>query len=136
MNLTIAPARLNVAAGGSFSINLLVNNVQNLQKVSVTLSYDPTVIEFDSGLEGIIMKQDGTQTLFSASKVADGQVVVEVSRQGGTSGISRGGALAALRFKALAGGKVTLAFGSVHVEAFDGSQMAVNPTQSEITVLN
>jgi general secretion pathway protein D len=136
MNLTIAPARLNVAAGGTFSINLLVNNVVNMQKISFTLTYDPTTIEFDSGLEGIIMRQDGTQTIFSATKVAEGQVSVEVSRLGGAQGISRGGALAALRFRALAAGKAPIAFGSVHAEAFDGGAITVNATEAEITVLN
>ena len=134
MNLTIAPARLNVAAGGTFSVNLLVNNVVNLQKVSFVMTYDPTTIDFDSGLEGIIMKQDGTQTMFSATKTADGQLSVEVSRLGGTQGISNGGALAALRFRALAGGKAAIAFGSVHAEAFDGSPITVNASDAEITV--
>ncbi|HZI94276.1 MAG TPA: cohesin domain-containing protein [Patescibacteria group bacterium] len=134
MNLTIAPARLNVAAGGTFSVNLLVNNAVNLQKVTFTMTYDPTSIEFDSGLEGIIMKQDGAQTVFSANKIADGQVAVEVARLGGSQGISNGGALAALRFRALAGGKANIAFGSVHAEAFDGSAITVNASEAEITV--
>jgi len=80
------------------------------------------------------MKQDGAQTVFSASKVADGQVAVEVSRLGGSQGISNGGALAALRFRALAGGKANIAFGSVHAEAFDGTTITVNASEAEITV--
>ena len=136
MNLTIAPARLTVAAGGSFSVNMLVNNVVNMQKISFVLTYDPTTIEFDSGLEGIIMKQDGTQTIFSATKAAEGQVAVEVSRLGGLQGISRGGALAALRFKALAAGKSPIAFGSIHAETHDGANINVSAAEAEITVSN
>ncbi len=136
MNLTIAPARLTVAAGGSFSVNLLVNNVTDLQKVSFTVTYDPRTIDFDSGLEGIIMKQDGTQTMFSASKTSDGQAVVEVSRLGGSQGISRGGALAALRFRTLAGGRSPISIMAVHAETFDGTPIQVNPGQAEITVAN
>ena len=134
MNLTIAPAALTVAAGGTFSVNLLVNNVLNLQKISFTLMYDATSIDFDSGLEGIIMKQDGSQTLFSANKVGEGQVAVEIARLGGSQGISSGGALAALRFRALAGGRARISFGPVHAEAFDGSNIAVNPSEAVITV--
>ena len=136
MNLTVAPARLTVAAGGSFSVNLLVNNVVNLQKISFVLTYDPATIEFDSGLEGIIMKQDGTQTVFSATKAAEGQVAVEISRLGGVAGISRGGALAALRFRALAAGKAMIAFGTVHAEAHDGANIPVSSAEAEITVSN
>ncbi len=136
MNLTIAPARLNVAAGGSFSVNLLVNNVSDLQKIALTLTYDPTSVEFDSGLEGALMKQDGTQTIFSAAKTADGQVTVELERLGGASGISRGGAMASLRFLALAGGKASIAFGPVSAAAFDGRQIEVNAGQADITVVN
>ncbi len=136
MNLTIAPARLTVAAGGAFSVNLLVNNVVNLQKVSMTLTYDPAAVDFDSALEGIIMKQDGTQTLFSATKVADGQVALEVARLGGSQGISRGGALAALRFRATAPGKSTVAISQMRAEAFDGSAVMVNLSTAEITVSN
>ena len=134
MNLTIAPAGLTVAAGGTFSINLLVNNVVNLQKISFILMYDATSIDFDSGLEGIIMKQDGSQTIFSASKLMEGQVAVEVSRLGGSQGISNGGALAALRFRALAGGKARITIGAMHAEAFDGSPINVNPGEAVITV--
>jgi len=136
MNLTIAPARLTVAAGGTFSINLLVNNVTDLQKISFTVTYDPTTIDFDSGLEGIIMKQDGTQTMFSASKVADGQASVELSRLGGSQGISRGGALAALRFRTLAGGRSPISVTAVHAETFGGTPIQVNSGQAEITVAN
>jgi len=136
MNLTIAPARLTVASGGTFSINLLVNNVSNLQKISFTITYDPTTIDFDSGLEGIIMKQDGTQTMFSAAKASDGQATVEIARLGGTEGISRGGALAALRFRSLAGGRSPIGIVSVHAETYDGTSIEVNTSQAEITVAN
>ncbi|HKY31440.1 MAG TPA: cohesin domain-containing protein [Candidatus Polarisedimenticolia bacterium] len=134
MNLTIAPARLNVVPGGTFSLNLLVNNVTGLQKVSFTLTYDPATVDFDSALEGIIMKQDGTQTLFTANKTGDGQVAIEVTRQGGAAGISRGGALAAVRFRALAAGRTRIGFGPVHAETFDGGTLQVNSVDAEITV--
>ena len=134
MNLTIAPARLNVVAGGTFSLNLLVNNVPNLQKIAFTLTYDPATVEFDSALEGIIMKSDGTQTQFSATKTGEGQVTVELTRLGGAAGVSRGGALAAIRFRALAAGKARVGFGPVRAEAFDGSGVSVNSVDAEITV--
>ncbi len=136
MNMTIAPARLNVVEGGTFSLNLLVNNVSNLQKVSFVLTYDPTTIDFDSALEGIIMKSDGTQTQFSATKTGEGQVTVDLVRLGGTAGISRGGALAAIRFRALAGGKTRVGFGPVRAETFDGGALQVNSVDAEITVAN
>jgi general secretion pathway protein D len=134
MNLTIAPARLAVVAGGTFSLNLLVNNVPNLQKIAFTLTYDPTTMEFDSALEGIIMKSDGTQTQFSATKTGEGQVTVELTRLGGAAGVSRGGALAAIRFRALAAGLGRVGFGPVRAEAFDGKGVSVNSVDAEITV--
>ncbi|MGH9869877.1 MAG: cohesin domain-containing protein [Candidatus Polarisedimenticolia bacterium] len=134
MNMTIAPARLSVVTGGTFSLNLLVNNVTNLQKVAFTLTYDPATVDFDSALEGIIMKSDGTQTQFSATKTGPGQVQVELTRLGGSAGISRGGALAAVRFRALAAGKARVGFGPVRAETFEGGALTVNSVDAEITV--
>ncbi len=136
MNLSIAPARMTVAAGGSFSVNVLVNNATELQKVSFVMTYDPTTLDFDSALEGILMRQDGVQTVFSAAKSAEGQVALEVARQGGSGGVSRAGALAALRFRAIAAGKSAVSFATVRAEAFNGAPLAVSPAPAEITVSN
>ena len=63
-------------------------------------------------------------------------MAVEVSRLGGVQGISRGGALVALRFRALAAGKAPIAFGTVHAETHDGANITVNAAEAEITVSN
>ena len=136
MILSIAPARLNVVAGGTFSINLLVSNVRELQKVGLTMTYDPTSVDFDSALEGALLKQDGTQTSFTATKDAEGQIRLEIARLGGASGISRGGALASLRFRAIAGGKAQIGFGSVLATTFTEEPIEVRPEPADITVVD
>jgi hypothetical protein len=136
MNLTIAPARLTVMTGRTFSVNLLVNNVVDLQKVELTILYDPTTIDYDSALEGVLLKSDGAQTHFTHQKVSDGVASIQIERVGAAAGVSRGGALAAIRFRSLAAGQADIAFGAAVAQTAAGEPIAVNMTEAEITVAN
>jgi len=136
MNLSLAPVRLAVAAGGTFSLNILVNNATDLQKIGFSVMYDPATIDFDSALEGVMMKSDGSQTTFSAQKMTDGLASIEIHRVGAATGITRGGALAAMRFRSLAGGTTQVSFGPVTAETSAGTAVTVNTTDAEITVAN
>jgi len=136
MNLSIAPVRLTVAAGGTFSLNILVNNATDLQKIGLSVMYDARTIDFDSALEGVMMKSDGSQTTFSAQKMSDGLASIEITRVGAATGITRGGALAAMRFRALAGGATEVSFGPVVAETSAGTSLTVNTTDAQVTVAN
>ncbi|MFQ5702317.1 MAG: hypothetical protein ACE5HU_10790, partial [Acidobacteriota bacterium] len=83
---------------------------------------------------GILMKSDGSQTFFSAEKTGAGMATIEIDRIGAEAGISRGGALAALRFIAGALGRTTITFATVVAESSQGKPITVHTVPAEITV--
>jgi len=134
MVLALAPGRLTVAGGGGFAFNVMVASVSNLQKLRFTLKYDPAIAEFDQGLEGIFLRSDGTQTSFSAQKVADGTLFVEAGRLGGDKGISGSGSVAALRFRPLAPGRTFFNLMGALAEDPAGRPLPVNSSGADVTV--
>jgi hypothetical protein len=134
VTVALAPGRITVAGQGGFAFNVMVAGASNMQRLSLTVKFDPAVAEFDHGLEGIFMRADGTPTQFSAQKAGDGTVNVEIRRTSGDKGVSGSGSTAALRFKPVAPGRTLINI--VRAEAVDpaGRPIPVNPSGADVTV--
>ena len=134
VTVALAPGRLTVAGGGGFAFNIMVAGATDLQSFGIVLKYDPAVAEFDQGLEGIFMRADGAATTFSAQKVADGTVNVEVKRSGAPHGVSGSGSVAAIRFKPVAPGRTLI--NVIRATAMDasGRPIPANPSGADVTV--
>ena len=134
VTVALAPGRLTVAGGGGFAFNLMVAGASNLQKMSLTLKYDPAVAEFDQGLEGIFMRADGTQTQFTAQKAGDGTLNVELRRVSGVKGVSGSGAAAAIRFRPVGPGRTLVNIIRAVAEDPAGKPIPVNPSGADVTI--
>jgi hypothetical protein len=134
VTVALAPGRLTVAGGGGFAFNVMVAGATGLQKLSITLKYDPGVAEFDQGLEGIFMRADGTQTTFAATKAGDGMVNLEIARVGGDKGASGNGSVAAVRFKPVAAGRTLVNIVRAVAEDPQGRPITVNASGADVTV--
>src|SRR5437588_9822973 len=78
----------------------VVTNVEDLAEGTLTVSYDPKVLEFRQAFEGEFLKREGTATVVTAANPSTGTVVVQLMRGEGAKGVSGAGVLATLAFVA------------------------------------
>ena len=58
----------------------MVTNIEDLAEGTLTVSYDPKVLEFRQAFEGEFLKREGTATVVTAANPATGTVVVQLAR--------------------------------------------------------
>jgi general secretion pathway protein D len=98
--LSVLPADRTAAVGEEVRLDVLVTNVEDLAEGTLTVSYDPKVLEFRQAFEGEFLKREGTATVVTAANPATGTVVVQLARGAGAKGVSGAGVLATLAFVA------------------------------------
>lgn len=134
LTVALAPARITVAGGGGFAFNVMVAEASDLQEITLSIKYDAAVAEFDRGLEGVLMRADGTATRFVAQEEGKGTVRLELKRLGGRRGASGSGSIAAIRFRPVNPGRTLVNIVSAVALAPNGSSIPVNPTGADVTV--
>ena len=108
-SVTLVPSKTIYSVGESVATDMLIFNAMNVGSVPFHLTYNPDVLQFVSGAQGTFLNEDGTQTVFFANATID-EVVVGLSRLGGSSGASGDGVLATFEFLATGAGDGGLGF--------------------------
>jgi general secretion pathway protein D len=98
--LSVLPADRTASVGEEIRLDVLVTNIEDLAEGTLTVSYDPRVLEFRQAFEGEFLKREGTATVVTAANPATGTVVVQLTRGEGAKGVSGAGVLATLAFVA------------------------------------
>jgi len=117
-SVRLVPAKTSYAVGEQIVLNIAMENGGNVGSVPFHLRYNSEVLQFlPPATEGPFMGADGTSTVFLASDVAGGgEVVVGLSRLGGTKGAFGSGVLATFQFMAVAPGDAGFAFTGASVK--------------------
>jgi general secretion pathway protein D len=103
------PAALNVKAGSTFAVNVLLNGVQNVNSVPVQISYDPNKLQVVNISNGGFLSQDGQAVaLVHRDDSSSGTLQVTASRPPGSGGISGQGSVITLTMMAKAPGQSSL----------------------------
>jgi len=122
LHVTPQPARATVAfspiadalsLGRTVSFPVEVRNVADTFYSAIDIAYDPTILEFHGAIEGTFLNRHGADpTSFQAAlqNGKPGRIIVGISRLGRIGGVSGGGTLLSLSFKAIRSGTTTLAF--------------------------
>jgi hypothetical protein len=111
------PSAERVLVGQQVTVSVQIASGTDVGHVPFHLTFDPTVLSFESGLEGQFLASDGWQTVFFASPATDGnRIVVGLSRLGAAEGIDGGGVLCTLIFSAIGPGNAQLGFQSQKVK--------------------
>jgi general secretion pathway protein D len=92
---------------GPYTVPISIVNVSRLSTVSLTLTFDPTLLRVRSVQEGSFMRSAGANAAF-AQQIAPGRVDITITRAGDATGASGTGLLAAVLFDAVAPGNATL----------------------------
>ena len=112
--LTLMPPAISTQVGEEVRIDLTGHNVPSIEKTSMTIAYDPKILEFHQVIEGTFWKDQEVPPSLSVSDVPNsGQVVIQMGRSGQT--VKGNGHLATLVFKAKTEGKASL---QIHRSSF------------------
>jgi general secretion pathway protein D len=107
--LSFLPPDRTAAVGEEIRLDVMVANIEDLAEGTLTISYDPKVLEFRQAFEGEFLKREGTATVVTAANPATGTVAVRLTRGEGAKGVSGAGVLATLAFVAKEAGSSPVA---------------------------
>lgn len=111
--------------GGPYTVPISINNASRLSAITVTVSYDPTILRVRTVQDGSFMRQGGITASFTPRiDAAAGRVDIAIARAGDQTGASGAGLLAALLFDALSPGSSAISVTGV-ASAPDGTPIAL-----------
>jgi general secretion pathway protein D len=118
--------------GGLFTVPVTISNVSDVGAASLTVTYDPSVLQAVSVSGGTFMAQGGaTPTFVPEIDAAAGRVNLAFTRA--EAGASGQGLLAGIQFKAISPGTAQLAISGV-VTGVGGQAIAVRPVPAAVIV--
>jgi len=96
------------AAGGPYTVPISINGASRLSVVSLTITYDASVLRVRSVQEGTFMRQGGVRPTFTQDvDPAAGRIDIALTRADDAAGASGSGLLAAILFDPVGIGTVT-----------------------------
>lgn len=133
--LELKPADASAGVGQDVRFDLVVSNVKDLYGAIVTLSYDPSVVDFKSASEGGFLKQDGQQTSFLFSNnIKAGTVDLYVTRIGDVGGVEGTGSICTVVFQTKTAGGTSVAFKTARLNNFSREQLKSALSGAKVTV--
>ena len=93
--------------GGPYTVPISITNVSRLSTITLTVTYDPSLIRVRSVQEGSFMRTGGVNATFT-QQIAPGRVDITIVRAADATGATGTGLIAALLIDAVAAGPVTL----------------------------
>jgi general secretion pathway protein D len=132
-HLGCSPPTLIATPGSDFNQVIQVTGGADIARMTMTLEWDDSLLSYRSINAGNFFRQSGGSPSFQFRRVGTNQVRIETGLPGGRSA-SGVGAVALLRFRALAEGTSPLRF--VAVEAYDsqGRQLEADVTDGRVVV--
>lgn len=113
----LVPSGTEFNVGDTVTIQVIIENAENVGSVPYHLRYDSNVLLFQNRAEGPFLSADGTTTVFLAAPLGEGgEIVVGHSRMGGGEGASGAGTLAVFEFVAINPGNCGFAFTGASVK--------------------
>lgn len=120
--------------GGPYTVPISINGVSRLSTVTLTLTFNPTVVRPRSVQEGSFMRQGGASPAFTPRIDAGaGRMDVAIARTNDATGASGSGLLAAVLFDAVAAGNVTFTISGTATTP-DGNVIPLTTSPVTVTV--
>jgi general secretion pathway protein D len=131
----IKPGETSAQLGQDLRFDLAISNIKELYSAILTLSYDPTVVEFKAASEGPFLKKDGQQTSFLFSNnIKGGTVDIYMTRIGDVGGVEGSGSLGTIVFQGKAGGTGEIKFKSIKLGSVKRDPIKVNHKGTRVIV--
>jgi general secretion pathway protein D len=105
-NVLLVPSATSYRVGDRVIVEVRIDGAANVGSVPFHLKYNRAVLEFiPPAVQGPFLSADGANTVFLANDVGGGgEIVVGLSRLGGSEGVSGSGTLATFQFQAIGAG--------------------------------
>ncbi|HET7206577.1 MAG TPA: cohesin domain-containing protein [Terriglobales bacterium] len=128
------PPAVNVKAGSTFAVNVMLSGAQNVYSVPVQINYDPSKLQVVNISNGGFLSQDGQAVaLVHRDDASTGTLQVTATRPPGAAGISGQGSIVTLTMMAKSPGQASLSItkggardGGMQPIPVSGTQAAVN----------
>ncbi len=135
MRLLVTPPGPELRVGGGpDTVPISVNNVPRVSTLSLTVTYNPTLLRVRSVQEGSFMRQGGASATFSQQiDPVAGRVDITVVRSQDVVGASGTGLVAALVVEPVAAGSTSIGSAGT-ATAPGGAPIAVTTTPAAVTV--
>jgi general secretion pathway protein D len=135
------PARIVVTAGGEqqaagppFTVPVTIENVSDVNTVSLSIAYNPQVVQAASVSQGSFMAQGGVQPAFVPKIDSQaGRVEIAIARPSGGASVTGSALLASIQFRPLAGGTSPITITAV-VSGADGKPVQVQTVPATVVV--
>jgi general secretion pathway protein D len=132
---TFDPANVNVAAGSTFAVNLLLSGAQNVYSVPVQINYDPGKLQLVNVSNGGFLSQDGQAVaLVHRDDNTTGTVQVTATRPPGSTGISGQGTVVTFTFIARSAGQAPISVSKGGARDVGMQAIQVSPAQAVVNV--
>jgi len=132
--LALLPAEHVVLIDEEFAIDVTVNTPSELFSAGFQLQFNPQHIAYVDYFEGGFLDRDGAEITVQATSGGPGVVRIGMSRMGSETGISGGGSLVTLVFRAVGPGTSQIEISSAALRAPLGAPIAVQMTPAQVTV--
>jgi general secretion pathway protein D len=95
--------------GGPYTVPISITGASQISSVSLTVTYNPTVLRLRAATEGSFMRTGGVPATFTQQNdAAAGRIDIAIMRSGDATGVAGTGLLAALLFDAVGPGAANL----------------------------
>ena len=132
--LSISPADGTVQVGQETKLDVVVTNLADLSGGTLTVGFDPKILEFRQALEGAFLKQDGGAVVTAEVNPMTGTVVLRLKRTAGAKGVSGTGILATLAFAGKAPGVSSVTIQSPRLLSMAQAPLAATEGQGVVRV--
>ena len=131
--IAFEPNTSTLKAGSTSTINVVVQNAQDLYSIPMLLQYDPKVVEIEDVRQGGFLS-GGTQPIAVVQRIDKerGQAVVSATRMPNTPGVSGNGTVFGIVVRGVAPGNATISI--LQVNARDSQQRAIPLVSGEARV--
>jgi general secretion pathway protein D len=115
-----------VNQGDEFTLSLHVDEIESLFSAPLYVQYDPQLFEFIGAAEGIFLNQDNAATVFTYTDLnPEGRIIIGLSQGADGQGVSGGGELFSMQFRAKASGMAEILPTQTNFRNVAGKQVAV-----------
>jgi type II secretory pathway component GspD/PulD (secretin) len=94
--------------GGPYTVPISITGASRLSSMSLTVTFNPTVLRLRTVQEGSFMRSGGVQAAFTSSQTDAGRIDIAVVRPNDATGVAGTGLLSALLFDAVGPGPANL----------------------------
>jgi hypothetical protein len=106
--LYLEPANLNITTSMDFTVELKTASITNLKGYSVTLSYDPTLLNLKETAEGPFLSAEGKTFFYKKVDDAAGTILIDCAILSPGISVSGEGTLATFSFTSLKAGSASI----------------------------